>query len=111
MELDTKAVQKKIAKALNQFLKDKKEIKVKDKWVEMKDPAFFADLMKLEGRYAVNGILQFLNTKNPPLVLFTIPIKINEKTWQIGAQEYKTQKEVEDACERAALSFAQMNFR
>lgn len=111
MELDTKSIQKKIAKALNQFVKDKKEMKVKDKWVELKDPAFFADVMKLEGRYAVNGILQFLNTQRPPLVLFTIPIKINEKTWQIGAHEYKTQQEVEDTCEKVAISFAELNFR
>jgi hypothetical protein len=111
MELDTKSLQKRIAKALNQFVKDKKEMKVKDKWVELKDPAFFADVMKLEGRYAINGILQFLGTKNPPVVLFTIPIKINENNWQIGAHEYKTQQEVEDVCEKAAISFAELNFR
>lgn len=111
MELDTKAIQKRVAKALNQFVKDKKEMKVKDKWVALKDPAFFADVMKLEGRYAVNGILEFLGTKNPPIVLFTIPIRINEKTWQIGAHEYKTQEEVENACEKIAISTAELNFR
>jgi hypothetical protein len=111
MELDTKSLQKRIAKVLNQFVKDKKEMKVKDKWVALKDPAFFTDVMKLEGRYAVNGILQFLGTQIKPLVLFTIPVKINEKTWQIGAGEYKTQQEVEDACEKAAISFAELNFR
>jgi len=111
MELDTKAVQKRVAKALNKFIKDKKEMKVKNKWVALKEPVFFADVMKLEGRYALNGILQFLNTQIKPLVLFTIPIKINEKTWQIGASEYKTQQEIEDACEKIAISFAELNFR
>lgn len=111
MELDTKAIQKRITKALNQFVKGKKEMKVKDKWVAITDPAFFSDVMKIEGRYAINGILQFLGTQKPPLVLFTIPIKINEKSWQIGAHEYKTQTEVEEACEKIAVSFAELNFK
>lgn len=111
MELDTKALQKRVAKTLNQFIKDKKEIIAKTKWVLMKNPIFFADVMKLEKRYAINGILQFLDTKQAPLIIFTIPIKVNELTFQIGSNEYKTQHEVEDACEKAALAFASLNFR
>lgn len=111
MKLDTKAVQKRVVKALNTFIKDKKEIKVKEQWFALKNPAFFADIMELEGRYAVNVILQFLDTPQKPMVLFTIPIKVNETTFQIGANEIKTQKEVEDTCEKAALHFANLNFR
>jgi|GEM_PF-4929352 len=111
MQLDTKAVQKRVVKALNKFIKDKKEIKVKEQWIALQNPTFFTDIMELEGRYALNVILQFLDTAQKPMVLITIPIKVNEKTFQIGANELKTQQEVEDTCEKAALHFANMNFR